>query len=349
MATLGAGPALAIVPSAIPLGCKHFYSTVVTCQLGVTPPGEPFVLDLPAEVRKITVTVRGGRGGHQYDRYGRLLAAGGFGVSATAAFDVDPSRDLEITVGAAGIDRQPDADTEFESDPTLIPGDGGPSIVRVAGGVSGSDPLLSAAGGVGAGTPNNGGTGAAGSGDGAVLVEWEDPQEPEATVTLVDKDYDSTQTYRFTASHPRVRFECSLDSGAWKSCVSPLRLTGLKDGHHLLQARAIDRAGRIGNFGSDGSWVDTKAPITKLNPGSGVSPIRPRALYVDFFSHDKDTTWFECKLDDGKWRTCSKKHKKSGSWVAKKLKPGKHTVRVRALDWAGNADPSPAKRSAVIR
>lgn len=345
----GTAPSAAVVPSAIPAGCVNWYSGVVSCSF-VAPTGDtPLLFDVPAEVYSIRVTARGAYGGSRYNQTGTLLAAGGAGQTVATTLAVDPGRDLEIRVGAMGAYVQSAPDVE--PDPDAVPGDGGPSSVRVAGSPPQSASLVVAVGGDGAGTPVDGAGNDAGDGhgDGGVYLEWHDAQEPQTTVTLIDTDFNATQTYRFTASHPRVRFECSLDAGGWTSCVSPLRVGKLKDGSHLLQVRAIDFAGRVGNPGSDGDWVDTKAPNTKLNPGRGVDPRRPRQIYVNVFSNDRDTTWFECKVDDGKWKTCSKKYKRNVDWSTKKLKPGKHTVRVRALDWAGNADPTPVKRSVVIR
>ncbi|HKF81453.1 MAG TPA: right-handed parallel beta-helix repeat-containing protein [Solirubrobacterales bacterium] len=48
---------------------------------------------------------------------------------------------------------------------------------------------------------------------------------------------------------------------------------------------------------------------------------------------------FECKLDKGRFKKCPSPK------TYQKLKPGKHVFKVRAIDRAGNVDPTPAKRS----
>jgi hypothetical protein len=52
---------------------------------------------------------------------------------------------------------------------------------------------------------------------------------------------------------------------------------------------------------------------------------------------------FHCKLDRGRWRTCRSPK------TYRKLRPGGHTFRVRAIDAAGNVDPTAAKRRWHVR
>jgi len=46
---------------------------------------------------------------------------------------------------------------------------------------------------------------------------------------------------------------------------------------------------------------------------------------------------FECKLDRKNYKPCSSPR------TLKRLKPAKHKFKVRAIDAAGNVDPTPAK------
>ena len=51
---------------------------------------------------------------------------------------------------------------------------------------------------------------------------------------------------------------------------------------------------------------------------------------------------FECKLDRGRFASCESPHRI-------RVRPGRHRFRVRAVDLAGNVDPTPAKRRWRVR
>jgi CSLREA domain-containing protein len=57
-----------------------------------------------------------------------------------------------------------------------------------------------------------------------------------------------------------------------------------------------------------------------------------------FFASNERGSRFQCSLDDGGFRGCKSPKRYRG------LAPGKHVFRVRAIDRAGNVDPTPAKR-----
>ncbi|UUW89966.1 hypothetical protein [Pimelobacter simplex] len=78
--------------------------------------------------------------------------------------------------------------------------------------------------------------------------------------------------------------------------------------------------------------------ITKKPPRS----TKARKATIAFKSTKGDST-FQCKVDKKGWKSCASPLR------LKKLKPGKHTVLVRAIDNSGHRDASPAKVTWKIR
>lgn len=79
--------------------------------------------------------------------------------------------------------------------------------------------------------------------------------------------------------------------------------------------------------------ADTTAPQTRIVK-KPKRKSRVRRAKFSFSSSESGST-FRCKLDDGAYRDCR------GSYT-KRVKPGKHVLRVKAVDAAGNADATPA-------
>jgi hypothetical protein len=81
---------------------------------------------------------------------------------------------------------------------------------------------------------------------------------------------------------------------------------------------------------------DELPPRTKIKSGpSGTTP-KEKATFR-FFATEADST-FRCKLDGHAWHSCTSPRAYGG------LKEGRHVFEVQAMDAAGNADLTPAKR-----
>lgn len=146
-------------------------------------------------------------------------------------------------------------------------------------------------------------------------------------------------TFKFSSSETSSSFECKLDATAWAACSSPKSYTGLSDRAHTFNVRAKDQVGNVDASPAKRSFtVDTRAPQTKIakHPKKVVlsKTVKTKASFT--FTSSEKGSHFKCKLDKKKWKSCR-------SRTTYKVKPGKHILRVRATDRAGNTDRSPAK------
>jgi PKD repeat protein/lysophospholipase L1-like esterase len=149
-----------------------------------------------------------------------------------------------------------------------------------------------------------------------------------------------TAQFEFGADEDVSGFECALDGGAFSSCPASHEVTGLGEGSHTIRVRAIDLAGKQDPTPAEQTWiVDTDPPETTIASGpSGVT-----SKHGPFgFSADEPVNGYECALDDGAFEACFQPY----SFPA--APDGEHTVRVRAIDQAGNVDPTPAARTLTL-
>lgn len=69
--------------------------------------------------------------------------------------------------------------------------------------------------------------------------------------------------FAFSSPEPGSTFQCKLDSAEWSTCLSPKLVSGLTDGAHSFEVRAIDLLGNIGPLPLKHVWsVDTQTPPT---------------------------------------------------------------------------------------
>ena len=183
------------------------------------------------------------------------------------------------------------------------------------------------------------------------LAYLEDSSAPDTQITAKPAALANTATakFEFTGSDPGgsgvAGFECRLDSkaaAAWGTCTSAKQYTGLAEGSHKFEVRAIDQAGNADQSAASFEWtVDTGAPTTQLDSHPAALSASDEAEFA-FSGSDpggSGVAGFECRLDSTEaaaWSTCT-----SGKEYTE-LSEGTHKFEVRAIDVAGNADPSPA-------
>jgi hypothetical protein len=155
---------------------------------------------------------------------------------------------------------------------------------------------------------------------------------------------DRTPTFGFSATEAGSIFQCRIDAAAFASCSGPGAAhtpAALANGRHTFEVRAKDVVGNVDATPASRAFtVDRDPPETtitkrpKKNTANRVARFR--------FRSDERGSTFRCKLDKGRFKRCS-------SPFRKRVKPGRHILRVRAVDRAGNTDPTPAKAKWTVR
>lgn len=172
---------------------------------------------------------------------------------------------------------------------------------------------------------------------------WEVDLPPETEITAGPKGptASASATFKFSATETPATFECKLDARDWIACASPKLYSGLSEGSHTFRVRAKDSKGNVDPTPAERAWkVDTVSPNTAVTSGPKAST-GSNSASLSFTSSESDST-FECRLDGGAWKACSPPKSYSG------LANGAHVFEVRAIDAAGNRDPSPAAWNWVV-
>jgi hypothetical protein len=145
----------------------------------------------------------------------------------------------------------------------------------------------------------------------------------------------ASATFGFTSNEAGSTFECSLDSGAFAACVSPVSYSALAQGSHTFRVRATDPAANRDPTPAQHAWtVDLAAPDTTIGTRPD-NPTNDRTATFTFSATESGST-FQCKLDAGAFAACTS----PTAYTA--LADGVHAFSVRARDPAGNVDATPA-------
>ncbi len=166
------------------------------------------------------------------------------------------------------------------------------------------------------------------------MIDSTPPDTSFATAPAAGGTTGPNVTLDFAATEDSVTFELKLDSGNFSLTTDPRVLSGLSDGEHTIEVRAIDAAGNLDPTPATRTWiVDATAPDTEIV--SGPDSLTAAASATFDFSSELDAT-FQYKLDDGGYLAATDPLTLTG------LSEGEHTLTVRAIDAYGNADTTPA-------
>jgi len=170
-----------------------------------------------------------------------------------------------------------------------------------------------------------------------LTIEDQDLTPPDTSITGGPSGLtnDATPSFTFASTEGGSTFECRIDGAAFTPCTSPHTTLTLNDGAHTFYVRAIDTASNPDPSPASRSFtVDTQPPNTVLT-GGPTGATNDATPEFEFTSYDGGST-FECRVDAGGWATCTSPHETAP------LLDGAHGFNVRAIDDAGNVDPTPA-------
>ncbi|MBZ4331842.1 Ig-like domain-containing protein [Corallococcus sp. AS-1-12] len=137
-------------------------------------------------------------------------------------------------------------------------------------------------------------------------------------------------TVRVTVDGVFVGTTVASGTGAWTFTAGPV----LDTGAHTVSVVAVDAAGNVSPSTSASFSVDLVAPDTALT-ASVPAVTSSRDASFEFTSNEPTAT-FECRFDTGTFIPCTSPQARTD------LADGTYTVQVRAVDAAGNVDPTPA-------
>jgi hypothetical protein len=163
----------------------------------------------------------------------------------------------------------------------------------------------------------------------------EEEKEPPPTVAFTKGPAalgrENRPTFQFVANKP-VAFTCQIDGGTSQPCASPYVVpAALGEGTHGFAVTATDAQGRTASSGVYGFTVDTKAPKTTIvgHPKKVVKTKKKTVVAKFRLKASESPVTFYCQIDKEPLRICGKS-------FSHHFTRGRHAVRVRAKDEAGN-------------
>jgi uncharacterized repeat protein (TIGR01451 family)/MYXO-CTERM domain-containing protein len=158
---------------------------------------------------------------------------------------------------------------------------------------------------------------------------------PSGSVNTADAIFD------LDSDENPVTYECAIDAGAFVSCADPAAFSGLDDGEHMIEVRAIDEAGNVDPTPATRVWtIDTVLPETTITTAPPLVSDSRVATFT--FESNESPVTFECSLDGAPYAACDASTELTG------LADGEHTLMVRAVDAAGNVDDTPASHTWTV-
>ncbi len=147
----------------------------------------------------------------------------------------------------------------------------------------------------------------------------------------------------FAANRP-ASFSCEIDGSAPFPCTSPFTPPEpLGDGLHGFAVSGVDHSGRRGASPVASFRVDTTPPRTffRTRPRKTIRTSGRLARAAFGFHSNEEGVQYTCRVDGGLFRFCPER-------LSRRFKVGRHSLRVKAVDPAGNIDATAAVYRFVV-
>ena len=147
-----------------------------------------------------------------------------------------------------------------------------------------------------------------------------------------------TATFMFSSNETGATFQCQLDGSAYAACPATHQITGLGQGGHTLNVRAVDLAGTPDASPAQRMWsVDTVGPVvTFVNPTPAQNGTSGPYVTIAWTVSDGTAS---CFLNGVSYAPCTSPQTMS-------LREADHQFQVSAVDGAGN--PGSATRDWTV-
>ncbi len=166
---------------------------------------------------------------------------------------------------------------------------------------------------------------------------------PDTTITggqPANPTNNNLATFTFNSSDPAATFECQIDGGGFLPCTTPRYYTGLSEGPHTFQVRAINSFGSPDPTPASYTWViDNTGPVVTIHEKTALVTNSTMARFT--FTSNESPVTFKCKLCWHDWVICSSPQEYTVDYT-------EHTFQVKAVDSAGN-EGSPASYTWTVR
>lgn len=158
---------------------------------------------------------------------------------------------------------------------------------------------------------------------------------PKLTITTRPRELDNRADVEIAfEADETATFTCQLDEGEAEACTSPWVFEGIADGPHTIRITATDD---VDNASTEtiAFTLDLIVPETSLL--SGPPEISQLTDVTFVFRSDDPQARFECRLGSAGFEACTSPLQMTA------VAEGSYVFEVRAVDPAGNVDPSPVQ------